>query len=319
MRNNQEEDAAQNPSNRNNTKPSKLDLEQMIKRHEKNPIITASNMPFPCNSVFNAGAIRHNGKHILLLRVQDLTTVSHFVVAKSNDGIKFQIRNEYAVSPDKGHNEKGVEDARITEIAGTYYIPHTAYSPQGPGVSLAVTQDFQTFKRKGLILYPDTKNAVLHPEIVNEEFLLYHRPMENRNIWVAFSKDLKYWRSGQEPILHHGQGWNEIKIGPGAVPIRTEEGWLHILHGVQGPTIYRLGVALFDLKDPTKLIRVSKTPILSPRKDYERIGDVPNVVFTCGAIPESDGTVKIYYGGADTCICLATAKIEELVDIALNH
>lgn len=299
-----------------------LKLEEVVKKYHENPILTAKDVPWSTSSIFNAGAIKFDGKYILLARIQALDTSSELVIAESDDGAHFKVRETTVISPDRAVNRKGIEDPRITKINGTFYIPHTVYSEYGPGVGLTTTENFKKFKRRGLIHYPGTKNPVLHPELVDGNYLLFHRPMADQNIWVSSSRDLEYWKTSSEPVLpsvgRRRKHWFETRVGSGAVPIRTDEGWLHIIHGVQG-NVYRLGVAIFELDKPTKLIRISRNFILSPQENYERLGDVNNVVFTCGAIPEDDGTVKIYYGAADTCIALATTKISDLVDIALNH
>ena len=138
--------------------------------------------------------------------------------------------------------------------------------------------------------------------------------------WISYSDDLVYWGDSRVVFESRPGYWDAAKVGPGAPPFQTEKGWLLIYHGVKntsaGP-IYRLGVALFDLENPAKLIGRSEEPILSPTEDYERIGDVPNVVFTCGAILEKDGEVKIYYGASDTSICLATAHIDNLLSLCI--
>jgi len=297
-------------------------LDDVVQRYDGNPILTEYSVPWKADSIFNAGAIKHDGRYLLLARVQNDSCISELAVAESSDGFNFTVRNKPDITPNQEIDKKGVEDPRIVRIDGEFLITHTSYSQYGPCVGLTTTKDFVNFERRGPIIHTGTKNAVLHPEKVNGEFLLYHRPMSDENIWISFSKDLEYWKTSPEPFLpvvgKHRELWYENRIGSGAVPIRTDEGWLHIIHGVQGANVYRLGVALFDLENPLQLRGISKTFILHPREDYETVGLVDNVVFTCGAIPEDDGTVKIYYGGADKCIGLATAKINDLVDIALN-
>ena len=140
-------------------------------------------------------------------------------------------------------------------------------------------------------------------------------------MWISYSPDLIYWGNAQCVMETRPGYWDAERIGAGPPPIETEKGWLQIYHGVKrtpGGKIYRLGCALFDLEDPSKLIARSTMPIISPSDWYERTGDVPNVIFSCGVIVEESGEVKIYYGSADTCICLATASLNDLIDDCFN-
>ncbi len=303
--------------------PSKVlpkELESIVERHEKNPIISKKDVPFACAYIFNAGAIKLNGKYALLVRVEDTKRKSHFTLASSDNGIDFTIPKSYVFSP--SHKEPceryGVEDPRITKIGNKLYFPYTAHSSQGPAVGLAVTTNFKKIDRLGIILSPADKDAVLLPEKVDDEYVLYHRPSSSKSMWICYSKDLTYWGRNKCVMKPVAGSWDSEKVGAGAVPIKTEEGWLHIYHGISG-NVYRLGLAMFDLKHPSKLIRRSENYILAPEKDYERVGGVNNVVFTCGAIVENNKDVKIYYGAADTCICLATTTLDKLVDFVKRY
>lgn len=295
------------------------ELEKIVKRYDKNPIISRKDVPFACSYIFNTGAVKSD-KYYLLLRIQDLRLRSHLALATSNDGINFNMPNNYifSSSPNEPLDNKGVEDPRITKINGKYYVTYTAYSNSGASVGLAETDNFKKFKRLGIILPPENKDAVLLPEKINNEYILYHRPSRTKSIWACSSPDLMHWGKHKEVLKPDLHSWDNEKVGAGAVPIKTEKGWLHIYHGTSRG-VYRLGVALFDLENPLKLIRRSKNYILAPEKDYEMVGGVPNVVFTCGAIAEDNGEVKIYYGAADTSICLATAKLKDLIEMAEHN
>lgn len=295
-------------------------LENTLVRHEKNPIISKKDVPFPCSFVFNAGAIKYKGKYTLLLRVQDLHLTSHLALATSENGVDFKVSPQYAFSPShlEPNSEFGVEDPRITRIGKEFYIPYTAFSDQGPAVGLAKTTNFKRFKRLGIILPPDDKDAVLLPEKIKDKYFLYHRPSTTKSIYIAYSKDLVHWGDHKLVLKPKPGSWDSEKVGAGAVPMKTDKGWLHIYHGVSGRS-YRLGVALFDLKDPSILIRRSENYILAPEMDYEISGGVSNVVFTCAAIPEDDGEVKVYYGAADSHICLATGKLSDLIKMAEEY
>jgi len=140
-------------------------------------------------------------------------------------------------------------------------------------------------------------------------------------MWISYSPDLRYWGDARRIISPMQYHWDEMKIGPGAPPIKTDKGWLNIFHGVfptMDGSVYRLGVALHDLLDPSKIIGVGDDWILQPEEPYERTGYVHNVVFTCGAVPENDKTIKIYWGAADTVMCVGTAKMDDLIDLCLH-
>jgi predicted GH43/DUF377 family glycosyl hydrolase len=167
--------------------------------------------------------------------------------------------------------------------------------------------------------------VVIFPEKINGRYARLDRPhseISPWSIWISYSPDLKYWGESKlimKPLQYH---WDEMKIGPGAPPIKTPRGWLSIYHGVfptMDGSVYRLGVALHDFKDPSKIIAVGDDWILQPEAPYEVTGYVHNVVFTCGAVPEKDGSVKIYWGGADSVMCVGTANLDALVDHCLNN
>ncbi len=303
--------------------------QELVIRHKRNPIITLHDMPFPCNTVFNAGAAKYKDEYILLIRVEGLEGKSFFALARSKNGFDFDIEEAPVMEPAQEipfsiYEKRGIEDPRITKIDDTYYILYTAYSVHGPRLGLAKTPDFKKFERIALVSQPENKDAVLFPKKIGGRYVRFDRPSTSAgaDIWISYSEDLVHWGDSQVVMETRPSFWDSKKIGAGAPPIETDKGWLEIYHGVKGTSggnIYRLGCALFDLKDPSKKIGRSKVPVLAPRKYYERTGDVPNVVFTCGAVPEADkGEIKIYYGASDTCICVATAKIEDLIESALS-
>jgi len=297
----------------------------VIHRWEGNPILTIEDIPFPCNTVFNAACAKYDGQYILLLRVEDLTGRSVFALARSADGHHFELEPEPVMTPCmeegcfKEYERKGIEDPRITEIDGVFYIMYTAVSPYGPLLALAKTTDFKTFERIALISEPENKNGVLFPEKINGKYARLDRPVSGGEgyIWLSYSDDLITWGHSRCIMTTRGDLWDCWRIGASSQPIRTEDGWLIIYHGVKsassGP-IYRLGAAVLAYDDPSRVLCRSAIPILSPREYYERVGDVNNVVFSCGAILEDDGQeLKVYYGASDTSICLGTAKVNELM------
>ena len=306
-------------------------LEGIVKRYEGNPIITRKDISFAVSKIFNAGAVKYRNKYLLLLRAQTMDSKSYLVKATSKDAINFDISKRYTISPSREFklDDRGVEDPRITKIDGTYYIAYTAYSDDGAVIGITSTKDFRKFIKHGIATPPENKDGGLLPEKIKlpgsreKEFFLYHRPSATGAIWCCSSPDLEHW-GHQHVVMRSGEHnrWSAKKVGLGAVPIKTEKGWLEIYHGVMQEgalNVYRLGAALFDLEKPWKVIRASKNYILAPEKDYEMVGGVPNVVFSCGAIPEPNGDVKIYYGAADTRICLATAKLNDLIDVAEKY
>jgi predicted GH43/DUF377 family glycosyl hydrolase len=299
-------------------------VEEIVERFVGNPIITNKDIPAPCNTVFNAAATVYKNEYILLVRVEGVEGKSTLWIARSKNGKNFEMDKKPALfrsnkEPFRTYEKRGLEDPRIIKVDGIYYIIYTAYSHYSPRLALAKTEDFKHFERIALISEPVNKNAVIFPKKFGGRYVRFDRPMATGiATWVSYSYDLIHW--GDSTVIFETRPgyWDADKVGPGAPPIRTKKGWLLIYHGVKntsaGP-IYRLGVALFDLNNPAKIIGRSEEPILSPTEEYERIGDVPNVIFTCGAILEKDGEVKIYYGACDTYICLAITHIDDLLSL----
>lgn len=301
---------------------SRRKSKDIVERCKENPIITREDIPIPCNTVFNSAAAVYKKEYILLVRVEGIEGKSSLWLARSKDGINFEIGDKPTLSisdqePFKTYEKRGLEDPRITKMDGTYYIIYTAYSHYSPRLALARTKDFEHFERIGLISEPINKNAVILPKKFKGRYVRFDRPMAaGLAAWISYSHDLIHWGDSKAVLQARPGFWDADRIGPGAPPFYTKEGWLLIYHGVKktsaGP-IYRLGVALFDLNDPSRIIGRSREPILSPSEYYERVGDVPNVVFSTGAVLEKNGEVKIYYGACDTSICLATARIDDLL------
>ena len=299
-----------------------------LHRFEGNPIITLEDIPFRCNTVFNGTVVKKGEEYFLLLRVEGQQGYSVFALAKSKDGLHFTVENKPVMEPArKGpfakYEKHGIEDPRITTIDGVYYIMYTAYSKYGTRIALAKTEDFFHYERIALVSEPGNKDGILFPERINGEYVRLDRPIGKGvgSMWVSYSKNLVDWGKS-EILMTPRQGmWDSYRIGASVPPIKTEHGWLEIYHGVKmtvaGP-IYRIGTVLMDLEQPHKVVSRCNKPVLSPREDYERIGDVGNVAFACGAVVEDTGEIKVYYGAADTCICVATAEFENLIDITLN-
>ena len=306
---------------------------ELFTRHPGNPIIQAADIPYRANAVFNAGATRVGEETLLLLRVEDRRGLSHLTAARSRDGIddwRIDPRPTLPASPDT-HPEEiwGIEDPRVTRIdtLDLWAVVYTAYSRGGPLVSLATTKDFQTFHRKGVVMPPEDKDAALFPVPFGGRWAMLHRPVPGfvgvgAHIWISFSPDMKHW--GDHQILlpaRRGGWWDANKVGLSPPPLATDRGWLVLYHGVRttaGGCIYRLGLALLDLADPTRVLARADEWVFAPEAPYEVTGDVDKVVFPCGWVADGD-EVRLYYGGADKCIALATARISELLDWLERH
>ena len=218
-----------------------------------------------------------------------------------------------------------MEDPRITLLEGWHIITYSAYSRSGVRIALARTKDFRHVEKISMITQADHRNVVLFPEKFDGLYARLDRPHSEItpwSIWISYSPDLRFWGRSELLIKPEPYHWDEMKIGPGAPPIKTAQGWLSIYHGVfrtMDGAVYRLGVALHDLRNPAKIIGVSDSWILQPEDPWETTGYVHNVVFTCGAVPEPDGTVKIYWGAADTVMCVGEANIADLVDLCVRQ
>lgn len=341
-----------------------------FRRNAGNPLLTPADVTpsredLRVIGVFNAGAIRHGGEMVLLLRVaeaarerepgfiavplydaqsgaivmqkldnrtgryddtdprvirggdtQYLTSISHLRVARSTDGVHFAVDEKPFLAAFDASTRYGVEDPRITEIDGEYYITYSAASEQGIVVRLAKTADFVTAIQLGIVFTPDNKDAALFPERIGGMCYALHRPSTSEyappNMWLAASPDLLHW-GGHRMIAAVRPGmWDETRIGAGAVPIRTDAGWLCIYHGADSANRYALGAMLLDLDDPSRVIARSGEPLLTPDAPYEHQGFFGQVVFTCGAVQDGD-TLSVYYGAADSTVCLAMASIAEIL------
>jgi predicted GH43/DUF377 family glycosyl hydrolase len=306
---------------------------EIFHRHKLNPILTAENWPYPINSVFNAGAtLLPDGTTLLLCRVEDRRGLSHFCAARSANGKdNWQIDPQPTLLPDPDNYPEelwGIEDPRITFIPELkkYVVVYTSFTRDGPGVALALTEDFKNFDRYGVIMPPEDKDAALLPYRIDGHWALVHRPVSapRAHMWISYSSDLKHWGSHKLMMeARRGAWWDANKIGLSPPPIETPAGWLVIYHGVKqscSGCIYRLGLALFDLNNPEICLKRGSEWIFAPVEPYEQQGDVGNVVFPCGHTIAPDGdTINIYYGAADTCIALATSSIKEMLKWLNEH
>jgi predicted GH43/DUF377 family glycosyl hydrolase len=303
------------------------DGEALFTRHPQNPIITAADLPYPANAVFNPGAARVNGDTVLLLRVEDLRGISHLQVARSKDGATgWQFDKKPLLEPTPTHPEEvwGCEDPRLIWLPerDEWAIAYTSYSDRGPLVSLAMTSDFHEVRRFGPVMPPEDKDAALFPARFNGRWAMIHRPSPLRggaHMWISYSPDLRHW--GDHTLLieaRKGAWWDADKIGLGPPPMATPEGWLVMYHGAHGTAsgpIYRVGFVLLDLENPEVVLHRSDEWVLGPQADYERVGDVSKVVFPNGwVVDDATGTLSLYYGAGDSVVALATANIAEILE-----
>jgi beta-1,4-mannooligosaccharide/beta-1,4-mannosyl-N-acetylglucosamine phosphorylase len=323
--------------------------EPVLKRDPSNPVLTRKDIPpFPpdlvdVTSVFNPGAVQIGDRTLLMLRVQNRARETFFCMAESRDGFHFQVNPE----PVRLNGIEKVEetiyhyyDARITPLEGRYYIQFAMDMDSGCMLGMAQTGDFRNFEFMGIASEEDCRNGVLFPEKIGGYYLRLDRPnrtaldqgpLSGDTIRLSRSRDLVHWSPGGDVISGRFHYWDEL-IGPGTPPVKTREGWLLLYHGVamhlSSAYIYQAGVLLLDLEDPCRVKGRSRQNILEPREPYEMTGQVPNVVFPGGWIVEGvdeegfarpDSRVRVYYGAADTVVCLARSTIGSLVTAAMNR
>ncbi|HZL69739.1 MAG TPA: hypothetical protein VFC29_20695 [Candidatus Limnocylindrales bacterium] len=300
----------------------------LLHRHRANPILSSKDWLYRINSVFNAGAtLLADGSTLLLCRVEDRRGLSHLCAARSVNGVNgWDVDPKPTLMPNPNEYPEelwGIEDPRITYVPELeqYAVAYTAYSKGGPGVSLALTKDFRTFERYGFLMSPDDKDAALLPHRIGGLWALIHRPMTTlgAHIWISYSPDLRHWGGHRVMMLaRKGAWWDANKIGLSSPPIETERGWLMLYHGVKhtaSGSLYRVGLALFDLQKPDICLLRGDSWIFGPETDYERGGDVHDVVFPCGHTMSPDGdTINIYYGAGDSCIALAQGSVRSLLN-----
>ncbi len=289
-----------------------------LKRYQGNPILKPKvENEWESRLIFNPAAIYHNGLFHLFYRAMGADDISRIGYAVSLDGFNFFRLDKPVFVPEGRLETRGCEDPRIVRLEDKFYMTYTAYSQEGVRVALASTANFISWKRLGVI-FPEinNKDAVLFPEKIEGRYVMFHRPMDEKplSIWIAYSQNLVKWEGYKKVMAPRAGSWDEVTIGASCPPLKTEKGWLLIYHGVDESATYRLGVALFDLKNPEKLLYRHPEPILAPEEDYELRGDVNRVVFGCGAC-EVEGTYFIYYGGADRVVCVATIEKEKLLKL----
>ena len=316
-----------------------------LKRYSGNPIIKPRGGDWESVATFNCAALYKDGKiHVLYRAVGDYVHyVSHLGYAVFDEKLRLLERPEEPVfGPDLRLWEMSIEDARLTEIEDVVYMTYVITpTPSPPGavrrrlgiprpmqagtrVALARVEDFYRFERLGVITpyHTDQRDVVLFPEKIQGQYAAIHRPSNwigtgypvNRpGMWFAFLDGLPGRMYDHKMIMEPEQPWEAWKIGAGPPPIKTDAGWLLIYHGVDPGRVYRAGAALLDLEQPWKVIARTKEPTLEPEEEYEREGDVPNVVFPEGATVIGD-ELLVFYGGADKVCCAASVRLDELIN-----
>jgi len=245
-----------------------------------------------------------------------LTSISHFRVARSRDGILFEIDDKPAVLPSSVYESYGIEDPRITLIEGTFYITYSAISEYGICTALLSTKDFVSFRREGNVFHPDNKDVVIFPRRIGGKYYALHRPSCSHygkpEMWIAESDDLRLWGNHRHLIGVREGEWDGGRIGAGAVPFEIEEGWLEIYHGADADNRYCLGALLLDKDEPWKVVARSALPFMEPEEAFEVEGFFGNVIFPCGVLVENR-IVKMYYGASDTSVGYAEIPLDDLV------
>ena len=313
------------------------DATKILARHPQNPLIHVGDYP-GIAQIYNPSPVMFNGETILLVSVVDHKTgrtgrdVGQTRIARSRDGIHFELGRENFIN--MGTTEypynltKHFIDNRVTKIGDTYYIitPAMMDGFDSPVGVLGRTDDFVTYERIEIITQPKNRGASLFPEKINGKYYKLDRPGGgdggNGDIWISASPDLVHW-GGFKPVLAANyKFWNMMKIGP-TPPIKTDKGWLDIMHGVYTPaggTYYYIGAILLDMEQPWKVIGKTSSYLLGPEKDYETRGNCDNTVFPCGAIADyGKDELRLYYGACDSCICLAAGSLSEIVEACLSE
>jgi beta-1,4-mannooligosaccharide/beta-1,4-mannosyl-N-acetylglucosamine phosphorylase len=313
---------------------------KVIHRAKENPILSAKDIPYPADLIFNAGVVKYQGKYVMLFR-NDYNYLgnggpdfegTNIGLAFSDDGIRWEVEEKPCFQL-QDEEIKRAYDPRLTVIDGKVYLCFALDTKHGIRGGIATTDDFEDFEILSLSV-PDNRNMVLFPEKINDMYYRLERPFpvygrggkDRFDIWCSSSPDLRFWGDSSLVLGVEHVPFANDKIGPAAPPIKTEKGWLTLFHAVDidpnrgkngwehtWKKRYHAGIMLLDLDDPSKVIGLSKEPLISPEEEYETNGFRNNVIFPGGMILEPNGEVKIYYGAADTVECLATADVNALL------
>ncbi len=300
----------------------------VVWRSERNPIIPRDLIP-TSNSIFNSAVVPFNGEFAGVFRCDNTARRMQLHSGRSKDGIDWQIEHDqiqFICDNEEIGNFQYGYDPRVCWIEDRYYVTW-CNGYHGPTIGVGYTYDFKEFYQLENAFVPFNRNGVMFPRKINGNYAMLNRPSDRGHtpfgdIFYSESPDMCYWGRHRHVMATAG-GWQSTKIGAGPIPIETTEGWLMIYHGVLTSCngfVYSMGAALLDIDKPWKVIYRTKPYILSPQKLYECVGDVPNVAFPCAAVCDAPtGRIAIYYGGADTVVCLAFTQVDELIDFTRKN
>ena len=305
--------------------------DSVIWRYSGNPLFDLKSQDHFWHICNSAVAIV-NGEYVGIFRCEDKTGSPELYVGRSADGAKWELET----TPIVFYEEDGsvfqklyCYDPRLIKLDGVYYVVFCA-DVDGPSIYIAKTADFKRFDKLPNGFLPFNRNGVLFPEKINGQYVMLNRPSDSGNtqfgnIHISYSNDLVYW--GNHKLLmknfHLGNNfWERIKIGAGPTPIKTDEGWLLIYHGVQGTCnawSYSFGVAVLDLEDPSKVKYRANRLLMAAEEPYETAGFTANVIFPTCALTDSEGRISVYYGAADTNMAIAFTTVDKLLAFAKKY
>ncbi|PRX35611.1 beta-1,4-mannooligosaccharide/beta-1,4-mannosyl-N-acetylglucosamine phosphorylase [Orenia metallireducens] len=299
--------------------------DQVVWRHSANPITDWNPTPSAAR-VYNSAVVPFEGEFVGVFRMDHKNGRAHLHFGRSKDALNWEFEDETInwVDADGNEAEPGYAyDPRVVKVEDTYYILWCSEF-HGPTIGVGMTKDFKTFTRLEDAFVPFNRNGVLFPRKINDHFVMLNRPSDTGHtpfgdIFLSQSKDMTYWGKHRHVMSNGGSGWWQgTKIGGGPAPIETTEGWLMFYHGVSGTCngyVYSMGATILDIDDPSKVLYRTRDYLLTPEKEYETTGFVPNVAFPCATLHDADtGRIAIYYGAADTYTAVAYCEVNELVE-----
>jgi beta-1,4-mannooligosaccharide/beta-1,4-mannosyl-N-acetylglucosamine phosphorylase len=301
-------------------------------RSSRNPILTPDAVP-GANSIFNSAVVPFREGYAGVFRVDDACRTMNLHAGKSPDGVDWEIEprpiafeaGESRVAEIQERFEHAY-DPRVTWLEDRYYVTWCS-GYHGPTIGVAYTHDFETFHQLENAFLPFNRNGVLFPRRIAGSYAMLSRPSDGGHtafgdIFYSESPDLVHWGRHRHVLGPVPLTWQSTKVGAGPTPIETAEGWLLLYHGVLTSCngfVYALGAALLDLDRPWRVLARSSGYLLSPQAGYERVGDVPNVVFPCAALVDGElDRLSVYYGAADTVVCLAHGRLSEVLAAATS-
>ncbi len=310
-------------------KPADFPSAIPIWRYKENPIINRNPIPGVAR-IFNSAVMPYEGKFIGVFRAEQTDGIPFVYLGRSDDGIHWN----FDPKPIPFVNEKGESfmpryayDPRLVKVEDTYYIIW-CQDFYGASIGVAKTTDFKTFTRTENPFIPFNRNAVLFPRKINGNFVMLSRPSDSGHtpfgdIFLSESPDFVYWGKHRHVMSRGSEWWESLKIGGGAAPIETDEGWLLFYHGVTGTCngyVYSIGGAILDIDEPSRVKYRCNTFLITPEEWYEERGFVPNVCFPCATIHDPEtGRIALYYGTADSYVAMAFTTLDEIIDYIKAH